>query len=264
MFRDVAEAYTVLSDPVKRSRFDSHGERGLKDGVLEEPSVWGYQYVGDPLVLFEKFFAETSPHAILLKEHGGKFNLGPRSLLSETAGEGTHLELRCSLEELYRGAVKAQRVERRRFNADLKSFTDAKTLTLRLGAGWRAGTKLCFKGEGNQVHPSSTKANDIIFTVTEAPHPLFERIHGTYELLYVHKCSLAEALTGHLISLQLLDESTLNLHVPETVSPGYEKRLLEHGLKREDGTYGDLVIRWDVQFPILSSEQKGAIRNILE
>lgn len=49
------------------------------------------------------------------------------------------------------------------------------------------------------------------------------------------------------------------------MSPGYEKRILEHGLQKEDGTYGDLVVRWDIQFPgSLSLEQKGELKKILK
>lgn len=117
------------------------------------------------------------------------------------------------------------------------------------------------------------------------------------------RCSLSEALCGHIISIGLLDETTLNLHVSETVSPGYEKRILQHGtsaspvtingqptkecdffvlskstlvihgvpsptlsiagLLKPDGTFGDLVIRWDIQFPVLSADEKAAMKKII-
>lgn len=262
-FRDIAEAYTVLSCPVKRSKFDMYGERGLKDGVMEDSNYKGYQYVEDPMVLFEFFFGQTSPVALMLAEYNGKFNLAPRTLQNENSAKATNLELRCTLDELYSGAIKTQKVERQRFNADMKSFTDTKTLTLQIGAGWKPGTKLVFRGEGNQIHPTAPAAADVIFTVTESPHSKFERITDSYDILYIHKCSLLESLTGHVINLQLLDESTLNLHVPETVSPGYEKRILEHGLQKPDGSYGDLLVRWDIQFPSLTSSQKAALKDVL-
>ena len=66
-------------------------------------------------------------------------------------------------------------------------YTDVKTLQLQIGAGWKPGTKLCFKGEGNQIHPSASAAADVVFTVTEAPHGTFERVLDSYDLLYIHK-----------------------------------------------------------------------------
>lgn len=261
VFRDIAEAYTVLSDTGRRAKFDQYGEQGLKDGILEQTEYRGYQYVGDPMALFFQFFGESSPHAIP-QDQCGKFNLVPRTI-SDKSGQATELELRCSLEDLYRGGMKSQKVERQRFDKDHKSFVDSKALTIKIEQGWKPGTRLRFKGEGNQLHPSESKAADIIFTVVETQHPVFERILDTYDLLYIHKISLAEALTGHVINLTLLDESVLNLHVPESVSPGYEKRILEHGLQNADGSFGDLVIRWDIQFPTLSSEQKAQLKKIL-
>ena len=50
-FREIAEAYTVLSDSVKRAKFDQYGEEGLKNGTLAETEYKGYQYVGDPMQL---------------------------------------------------------------------------------------------------------------------------------------------------------------------------------------------------------------------
>ena len=41
-FRMIAEAFTVLSDPVKRSKFDKFGEEGLKQGILDEGENRGW------------------------------------------------------------------------------------------------------------------------------------------------------------------------------------------------------------------------------
>ncbi len=43
----------------------------------------------------------------------------------------------------------------------------------------------------------------------------------------------------------------------------YEKRILEHGLQKEDGSYGDLIVRWDIHFPNLSSSQKTELKKLL-
>jgi len=264
-FRDIAEAYTVLSDVQRRSKFDQYGSEGLKDGVMEESEYRGYQYVGDPMALFADYFGTTSPHTVLLNEYGGKFGLNRRQLVVENpSSEDTEMELMCTLEELYKGATKFLKVQRQRFDRDMKSIVDSKCLTIKCEPGWKPGTRLRFKGEGNQIHPVDKKASDIIFTVLESPHPTFERVLESYDLLYIHKCTLMDALCGHMISLDMLDESKMNLHVSETVSSGYEKRIIDHGMPKPDKTYGDLIIRWDIKFPELTSEQKNAIKEILK
>jgi len=263
-FREIAEAYTVLVDPVKRSKFDQYGEDGLKNGVLDQTEYRGYQYVGDPMQLFYDFFGEASPLAILLDENYSKFNLVPRTLVKEQKSSSSlELELRCTLEDLYTCATICKKIDRQRFDANNKSYVDSKVLTLKIDKGWRPGMKLKFTGEGNQLYPKDAVAGDIYFTVIEDEHPSFERILDSYDILYIHKCSLVEALTGHIINLKLLDDSVLNLHVSEAVSPGYEKRVLEHGFPKPDGTFGDLIIRWDIDFPALTSAQKDQIKSIL-
>ena len=51
----------------------------------------------------------------------------------------------------------------------------------------KAGTRLTFKGEGNHTHPK-TPPGDLVFVITEVPHPLFSRTVDN-DLVYVHKVS---------------------------------------------------------------------------
>lgn len=263
-FREIAEAYTVLSDPVKRAKFDQYGEEGLKNGTLDQTEYKGYQYVGDPMQLFYDFFGEASPLAVLIDENYSKFQLQPRTLTNEQKSSSSlDLELRVKLEDLYSCSTICKKIDRQRFDQNNSSYVDTKVLTIKMEKGWKPGMKLKFKGEGNQLYPKSGPAGDIYFTLVEDEHPTFERILDTYDVLYIHKCSLVEAMTGHIISLNLLDGNCLNLHVSEAVNPGYEKRVLEHGFPKPDGTFGDLIIRWDIEFPTLSSEQKAALKKVL-
>lgn len=262
-FREVAEAYTVLIDPVKRAKFDQYGEEGLKNGVLAQTEYKGYQYVGDPMQLFYDFFGEASPLALLVDENFSKFNLQPRTLAkAEKSSHSLDIEMRVRLEDLYACTTICKKIDRQRFDANSKMYVDSKVLTIKMEKGWKPGMKLKFKGEGNQAYPKEP-AGDIYFTLVEDEHPTFERVLDTYDILYVHKCSLVDALTGHIIGLSLLDGNTLNLHVSEAVNPGYEKRVLDHGFPKPNGTFGDLVIRWDIEFPTLTAEQKAGIKKII-
>lgn len=87
----------------------------------------------------------------------------------------------------------------------LPRYVDTKVLTIKMEKGWKPGMKLKFKGEGNQLYPKSGPAGDIYFTIVEDEHPTFERILDSYDVLYIHKCNLVEAMTGHIINLNLLD-----------------------------------------------------------
>jgi len=132
-----------------------------------------------------------------------------------------------------------------------------------LKKGWKVGTKLTFQGEGNHTHPK-VPSGDLVFVIAEAPHPLFERtVEG--DLLYIHRVSLKEALCGHTVGLETLDQKIVTVSVPEVVSPNYQKVLPGKGMPDPStGQMRDLVIRWDIQFPVaLGAEDKIKIKEVL-
>jgi DnaJ family protein B protein 4 len=264
-FREIAEAYDVLIDPVKRARYDQYGEDGLKNGSMELTSEFrGYQYVGDPFALFQKFFGSVSPFAEVTQMLNQGTGLGPRTL-PKTAEDALEMELPCTLEELYEGVTKKVAIERTRIRPDGRSqHTDKKLFTVPIRKGWRAGTRLTFKGEGHQTHPKIT-AGDLVFVVVEEPHANFTR--EGLDLVYNHKINLCDALIGHTLNVTTLDKNVLSLHVPEVASPSYEKRLRCRGMPDPEhpDDIGDLVIRWEISFPTtLSSVEKSSISTVLK
>merc|ERR1719219_2860130 len=70
-FKEIAEAYEVLSDPKKRQVFDQYGEEGLKGGLGNNnnannmggggPTNFTYTFHGDPKATFAEFFGTSNP-----------------------------------------------------------------------------------------------------------------------------------------------------------------------------------------------------------
>jgi len=63
-FKEIAEAYDVLSDPSKREIYDKYGEEGLKGGrggAGPDDHTFSYSFHGDPLETFRMFFGGEDP-----------------------------------------------------------------------------------------------------------------------------------------------------------------------------------------------------------
>ncbi|XP_031100557.1 dnaJ protein homolog [Ipomoea triloba] len=89
-FKELAQAYEVLSDPEKREIYDEYGEDALKEGM------GGGAGTHDPFDIFQSFFGGGNPFG------GGSGGRGRR----QRRGEDVIHPLKVSLEEMYSGTTK--------------------------------------------------------------------------------------------------------------------------------------------------------------
>jgi DnaJ family protein A protein 2 len=88
-FKELAQAYEVLSDPEKREIYDQYGEDGIKEGL-----GGGGGGMHDPFDIFQSFFGGSS--------FGGGSSRGRR----QRRGEDVVHPLKVSLEDLFNGTTK--------------------------------------------------------------------------------------------------------------------------------------------------------------
>lgn len=168
-----------------------------------------------------------------------------------------------SLEDLYTGTKKRLKVTRKLRDASTgRPVQTDKILTIDVKPGWKAGTKIRFPGEGDEM--PNGEAQDIEFVVEEKPHPLFKRegdnLRTTIEL------SLSEALSGFKRQIKTLDGRTLSVsNANSVIQPGQVSRVPREGMPNsKTGQKGDLLVEYKVKFPTsLTPAQKEAIKNAL-
>ncbi|XP_059220176.1 dnaJ protein homolog 1 [Stomoxys calcitrans] len=279
-FKEIAEAYEVLSDKKKRDIFDQYGEEGLKGGIPGsgggmDGGNGGYSYHGDPRATFAQFFGNADPFGIFFGSGdptrifesqtmfmgdddmymgggpGGafrsqSFNAQPSRKRSQQDPPIEH-DLFVSLEEIDKGCVKKMKISRMSM-ATGQARKEEKVLNITVKAGWKAGTKITFQQEGDQT-PGKIPA-DIIFIIRDKPHPLFKR-EGS-DLRYTAKISLKQALCGTSISVPTLHGDRITVSSQgEILKPTTVKRLSGRGLPfpKEPSKRGDLLVSYDIKFP---------------
>lgn len=270
-FRQTAEAYDVLSDAQRKAVYDQFGEEGLKNGVPTgsgENVTWlpGYTFHGDPLKVFRDFFGGNNPFSEFFYGEHGDPSMGFGGLHGrgrKKQDPSIERDLVLSLEEIFHGCTKKMKISRRVMNEDghTSSIRD-KILTISVNKGWREGTRITFPKEGDQG-PNNIPA-DIVFIVKDKPHPRFKREGNN--LIFVAKVLLGKALTGCSVDLPTLDGRLLTIPINDIISPGYEKVVTGEGMpiSQNPNIKGDLVIRFDIEFPKqLTPEKKQALKEAL-
>ncbi|MCO5576926.1 hypothetical protein L7F22_030747 [Adiantum nelumboides] len=274
-FKQISEAFEVLSDTQKRAIYDQYGEEGLKEFPSSEnvarAASGGQRFnARNAEDLFSEVFGKMNlnpgmrsasfnsrPKSSRGSAHDGLF--GTESLHGSFKSEGSSHGLRkvppienklpCTLEEFYNGSIRKMKISRNVILPGGKMATVEEVLTINIKPGWKKGTKVTFPEKGNEQ--AGLIPADLIFVIDEKPHEVFKR--DCNDLLTTQKVTLAEALTGCVLSIPLPNMKTLTVPCTEIVYPGYEKVIPNEGMPiaKEPGKKGFVSVL--VSFIVLFS-----------
>ncbi|XP_006643975.1 dnaJ homolog subfamily B member 1-like [Oryza brachyantha] len=294
-FKQISEAYEVLSDPQKRTIYDQLGEEGLKGqpppgaGGPGAPSFYpggahSTSFHFNPRSaddIFAEFFGFRGPFSSI--GGSGSMRGDPRfpgfmfgnENLSRYGGEGStsmhhtphkpppiENKLPVSLADLYKGVTKKMKISREIIDASGRVSQQEEILTIDVKPGWKKGTRVTFTEKGNQA-PNMTPA-DIVFIIEEKPHDIFTR-EGN-DLVITEKISLVEALTGYTARIITLDARSLSVPINSVIHPSYEEVVPGEGMPipKDPSKKGNLKIKFNIKFPSrLTSDQKTGIKRLL-
>jgi len=129
-----------------------------------------------------------------------------------------------------------------------KTVVDRKVLHVHVDRGVKSGTKVEFRGEGDQA--PGMVAGDVVFQIEQKPHPRFTRRDD--DLLYHAEIDLVTALAGGTIYIEHLDERWLSVEIlpGEAISQGAIKMIRGQGMPSyRHHDFGNMYIQFNVKFP---------------
>ena len=232
-FREVSGAYSLLSDPVKRRRFD----QGEIDAAGAERHDFGFNRAHAGRGGHSRAGAGADPFAGLntddiFAEFFGKAGGGRR----ETKARGSDIEYSVTV-----SFIEAAIGAKRRIN-----LSNGKNIDLTVPPGSENEQKLRLKGQG-MPGSGGGPAGDAIVELLVDPHPFFTR--KGLDVQVEVPVTLPEALLGATIKVPTLD-GTVALKVPKGSNSGTALRLKNKGIPDpKTHTPGNLYVTLKVMLP---------------
>ncbi|SMF34514.1 DnaJ C-terminal domain-containing protein [Pseudobacteriovorax antillogorgiicola] len=248
-FKQVNEAYAVLSDKQKRQQYDMFGEQKFHQQYSAEDIFRGTDFGS----IFEEFGMGNSFFSNIFGGAGGAgfqgrggFQRGPQK------GQDVEYPVKIGFMDAYNGTE-------RRVQFSLSDGT-RRDLTVRIPQGVQTGAKLRVSGRG-APSPVGGQPGDLFVVIEVSPHPRFTRDGLDIETPIPMKVS--EAFLGCSKSIET-PMGEKKIKVPAGVKPGTKIRLKGLGFKSGQ-QHGDLFGIVEVEIPKdLSDEQKNAIASLQE
>ncbi|WP_022835770.1 DnaJ C-terminal domain-containing protein [Salisaeta longa] len=244
-FKEIQEAYAVLSDEEKRRQYDTQrkfggaggfgnggfGGRGGPEVRFNQDDFFGGRGgapggLGD---IFESFFGARQQN-----RGGGPFQQRQRG---QQRGQDVETRLRLSFQEALRGGRK--QVE----------LPTGETVRINVPKGVRNGFKIRLRGRG-QRGPSGQRG-DLYVTFEVGDHPQFTRKGD--DVYHTASISAFDALLGTEARIPTPYGQHIKVNIPAGTQPGEKLRLRGQGIQTEDST-GDLYVEVDVRIPTSLSE----------
>ncbi|BDO40734.1 Curved DNA-binding protein [Cellulomonas sp. T2.31MG-18] len=254
-FKDIGEAYAVLSDTEQRQQYDqlramAGGARftapgGARGGAAGFEDLFGGMFgaggQGGTRVRYS-----TGGGGGFEDILGGLFGGGGGGF-TQQRGPQPGIDLTATTTLPFRTAAEGSTVS---------LSVEGRTVTARIPAGVRDGQKIRLRGKGRPGERGA-EPGDLVITVSVTPHPVFSAEGDNLRVTV--PVSFDEAALGATVEVPTLDGSTVRVKVPAGTPSGRTLRVKGKGIHTAKAT-GDLLVTVQVAVPQrLSGAAKEAV-----
>jgi curved DNA-binding protein len=268
-FKEINEAYEVLSDPEKRTKYDQLGAGWQEGAGFEPPPDWQggawtspdgsqeYEFHFGGSTGFSDFFEQFFGRGGRYGGTEGMFRGGQRGAEGEQefALRGADIEgdILVTLDEVMHGSTRTislQRVNPR------TGQTETDTIRVHIPPGVREGQAVRVRGKGGQGAGGGA-SGDLYLRVRLAAHPDFRPRDA--DLYYDLDLAPWEAVLGTTVTVPTLG-GRVKVLIPPGTNNGQQLRVRGQGLpKGKSGERGDLYVVANVQVPQQVGEEERAL-----
>jgi DnaJ-class molecular chaperone len=271
-FKEINEAYEVLSDPDKRKKYDQLGPNWKAGSDFTPPPGWQSSSAefdgfgngfgtGGSSAGFSDFF-----ESLFGGRRGARAGPGFRM-----RGEDVDAEITLTLEQVHRGVTRtiSLQVNEPCTTCGGSGSKDGKTcptcggsgvvrrqksLEVTIPAGVRDGSVIRLAGQG-EPGANGASPGDLFLHVRIEPHPLFEIIDEN-DIQVEVPVSPWEAALGATVRVPTLD-GQVEMKIPAGTQAGKRLRLRAQGLNKRNGGRGDEYVKVKIVIPPkLTSKEK--------
>jgi len=268
-FKEINQAYEVLSDPEKRKKYDRWGDQweladqfeaaGARPGGGNPFARGGSPFgredgAGDPFSDFGSIF-ET----LFRRERGG-----PRGMGGSRRGQDVETPVEITLEEAFHGTTRTLNLQTPdvcrtcggtgeiagalcHACEGMGTTMKVRRLEVRIPPGVKTGSRVRIAGEG-RPGIGNGPPGDLYLLVTVLPHARFERKGD--DLVTEVDVPVVDAVLGGEVMVQTID-GRVALRIPELTQNGRQFRLSGKGMPvlGQAGKRGDLYVKVRVLLP---------------
>uniref|UniRef100_A0A7N0UT04 J domain-containing protein n=1 Tax=Kalanchoe fedtschenkoi TaxID=63787 RepID=A0A7N0UT04_KALFE len=272
-FEELARAYEVLRDPIKRGNYDKYGEvAGSGSGAEMQNKVAEMQNkvaesIHPIMLLLDDFYKGTTKKVsyrrnVICSKCSGEGSISKSVVCTscckdiskkEKFGRSTNRPCRaCSIGIIQCDQCKGTKVVKER-----------KLLQVTIERGIKNFHRIIFPSKGDEEPGMIT--GDLIIVVEETRNSKFMRKGD--DLFYDHTLTLGESLCGYKFIVTHMDGRKLLIEsgAREIVKPDSYRKIKKEGmpLHRSPGK-GNLFIKFTVKYPNLTSYQRGILLAVLQ